>query len=97
MHILSEDAERDLEAIWLYVWRESGFEAVADRQIDVIVERFHLLAGFPHLGRARDEDLGRGRRTYPVGPYVIVYAVRGADVHILRVAHGKRDLHALMR
>lgn len=40
MYILAEAAERDLEAIWLYLREESGGEALADRQIDALVERF---------------------------------------------------------
>jgi toxin ParE1/3/4 len=75
--------------------RGRGSEAVADQQIDAITERFLLLANHPHLGRARD-DLGSVRRSFPVGPYVIVYRVVNGDVRILRVVHGRRDLSALL-
>lgn len=95
--ILADAAVRDLEDIWHYLCLESGSEAVADRQIDALTDRFYLLACYPRLGRARDEELGRGRRSYAVGQYVIVYTVIASDVHILRVAHGKRDLRALLR
>ncbi|MGZ4836430.1 MAG: type II toxin-antitoxin system RelE/ParE family toxin [Terriglobales bacterium] len=44
------------------------------------------------MGRVRDEDLGSGERSFPVGEYVIVYSVKGGDVLILRVVHGRRDL-----
>jgi plasmid stabilization system protein ParE len=30
-----------------------------------------------------------------LGEYIVVYCVEGADVLILRVVHGKRDLDAL--
>lgn len=36
-----------------------------------------------------------GYRSFPVGEYVIVYAVEAEDVLILRVAHGRRDIEAL--
>jgi toxin ParE1/3/4 len=68
---------------------------VATRLIDSIAGRFSFLAAFPYVGRARDEDSGSGSRSFAVGEYVIVYSVEGADVCILRVVHGRRDLEAL--
>ena len=97
-HIVSAQAKADLDRIWDYVYKESGSEAVADRQIDAITERFYLLSGHPQVGRARDDDLGAGRRSFPVQRrYVIVYAVTADnDVLVLRVVHGRQDLNALM-
>lgn len=95
VHRLARQARQDLDDIWVYLARESGSEAIADRQIDAIIERFHLLADHPRIGRARDDNLGRGRRSFPVDQYVIVYRVVSRDVRILRVVHGRRDLHAL--
>jgi len=68
---------------------------VATRLINSIADRFPFLASFPYVGRARDEDFGAGSRSFAVGEYVIVYCVEGADVFILRVVHGRRDLDAL--
>ena len=45
---------------------------VATRLIDAITGRFFLLANFPYVGRARDEDFGAGSRSACVGEYVIV-------------------------
>lgn len=95
-HQVSKRAERDLKTIAYYIATESGSVDIADRQVDAIAERFELLADHPEIGRARD-DLGRGRRTFPVDTYVILYRVRGEDVLILRVAHSKRDLDTLFR
>lgn len=97
MHRLSLQAKADLVAIWDYLFTESGSAAIADSQIHAITERFYLLATHPRLGRVRDNDLGAGRRTYPVNRYIIAYRVMGEDVWILRVIHGSRDLQALMR
>jgi toxin ParE1/3/4 len=91
-HRLAPRVHADLDAIWEYVARESRGEARADQQIDSITERFDLLASHPYLGRTRDEDLGSGRRSFPVGRHVIVYRVVGGDVSILRVVNGSRDL-----
>jgi toxin ParE1/3/4 len=67
----------------------------ADRQIDNITARFHLIAEHPKVGRTRDEDLGPGTRSFVAGDYVIVYDIDGNDVRMLRVVHVRRDLAAL--
>ena len=54
-----------------------------------------MLAGFPYIGRSRDDDFGPGCRSLAVGEYVIVYCVENEDVLILRVVHGRRELEAL--
>jgi len=68
---------------------------VATRLIDSITDRFFFLATFPFAGRARGEDFGAGSRSFAAGEYIIVYCVEGADVFILRVVHGRRDLDDL--
>jgi len=76
-HRVSARAERDLDDIWYYVAQQSTSIEVANRLIDSITDRFVLLAGFPNLGRSRDEDLRIGCRSFAVGEYVIVYCVEG--------------------
>ena len=68
---------------------------IADRLIGSITDRFFLLASHPYLGRARDEDLRPGLRTFPVGEYVIFYRIEDEDVVILRVLRGSRNIAAL--
>jgi toxin ParE1/3/4 len=79
----------------LYVAKESGSIETADFLIDAITERFFLLTQHAYAGRDRNDDIGSGMRSFPVGEYVIVYCVEDADVLILRVVHGHRDLTAL--
>jgi toxin ParE1/3/4 len=67
----------------------------ADRLIDSISKRFFILSNHPYLGRARDDDFGEGTRSLATGEYVIVYAVEGTEVFILRVIHGRRDLETV--
>ena len=88
-------ADSDLDDIWYYVVSKSGSVRVADRLVDSITDRFVLLAGHPNLGRARDEDLRSGLRSFPVGEYVIIYRLHGEDVLILRVIPGSRNILAL--
>jgi toxin ParE1/3/4 len=94
-HRLAPQAERDLDAIGLYVAKESGSLNIANGLIDEIVERFWLLAEFPYIGRSRENDLGASRRSLAVGEYVIIYRVESESVLILRVVHGRRDLETL--
>jgi len=63
----------------------------ADSVIDAITERFYLLSQFPRMGRPR-ADLRPGLRSFPVGQYVIIYTIEGADVEILHVFHGRQDI-----
>lgn len=95
-HHVSSQAQADLDQIWRHLYKESGSTDVADRQIDAITERFHLLGDHPFAGRARNDDLGPGRRSFPVDRYIIVYRVTGHDADILRVAHSSQDIIALM-
>jgi len=94
-HRVAPRAETDLDDIWLYVAKESGSIEIANRLIDTLTNRFFMLAGFPYVGRSRDDDFGPGCRSVAVGEYVIVYCVENQDVLILRVVHGRRDLEAL--
>jgi toxin ParE1/3/4 len=94
-HRVAPRAEADLDDIWLYVARESGSMEVATRLVDSITDRFCFLTNFPHAGRSRDREFGVGTRSFPVGEYVIIYCIEGADVFILRVVHGRRDFESL--
>jgi plasmid stabilization system protein ParE len=92
---LAKRAEADLEDIAYYIAKESGSLETARRVIESITDRFHLLAANPYAGRARDNDLGLGRRSFPADRYTIVYRVASRDVLILRVAHSRRDIEVL--
>jgi toxin ParE1/3/4 len=94
-HRLALRALADLDEIWEYIVLDSGSEAVADRQIDLITEKFDLIANWPRVGRARDE-LRRGLRSYPVGNYIIFYRVQRHNVIIQHVLHARRDIDRLI-
>jgi toxin ParE1/3/4 len=90
VHRLAPQALADLDNIWDHIFKESGNLVAADKLIDAIAERFHLLSEYPRIGRARD-DLRPGVRI-PVGQYVILYIIDDEDVEIVRVCHGRRDI-----
>src|SRR5208282_4729675 len=95
-HRVSPNAEADLDDIWIYVAKDSGSMDIANRLIDSITDRFFFLARHPYVGRSRDRELGERLRTFPVGEFIIVYSVEDADVLILRVLHGRRDLERIV-
>ena len=93
---LAPEAEAELDDIWLYVARESGSIDIATRFVENITEHFWFLARYPYLGRARDEDLRPGLRSFPVGDYLIIHRIADDEVVlILHVVHGSRDIETL--
>jgi toxin ParE1/3/4 len=95
-HILSPEAEAELDGIWLYIAKESGNPDIADRFIDTLSHHFHRLALNPRIGRRRDRDLRPGVRSFPVGNYIILYRIEREDVQILNVIRGSRNIAALL-
>lgn len=90
---LAPEAEAELDDIWLHIARESGDLDTATRVVEHITEHFWLLARYPYLGRARDDDLRPGLRSFPVGDYLIIHRIAQDDaVLILHVVHGSRDV-----
>jgi toxin ParE1/3/4 len=94
---VSPQAASDLDDIWYFLATESGSIEIADRFIDTITVRFATLAKHPHIGRRRDHDLRPGIRSFPVGDYMIIYRLDAADLLILRVLRGSRDIEGLFR
>ncbi|MBE9094706.1 type II toxin-antitoxin system RelE/ParE family toxin [Tychonema sp. LEGE 07203] len=86
---LSQQAEKDLEDIWIYLGQQD--EIAADRQLARLLDRFPMLAQFPNMGRQRNELL-TGLRSFPVKPYIIFYIILLERVEIVRVLHQSRDI-----
>lgn len=66
----------------------------ADAFIDLLHQKFQVLARSPNIGRVRNE-ITEGLRSFPVGRYVIFYRPAAAGIEIVRVLHGSRDLDAV--
>jgi toxin ParE1/3/4 len=93
---LAPAAEAEFDGIWLHIARESGSIDTATRVVEKITEHFWVLAQYPYLGRARDEDLRPALRSFPVNDYLIIHRIAEDDVVlILHVVHGSRDIRAL--
>lgn len=90
--VLSPLAEADLDAIWLYIARDSP--AAADRFIDGVLRTCRTLADSPSMGRSRQE-LGHQLRSFSHRSYVIVYRPIRGGIEVARVVQGRRDIGAL--
>jgi toxin ParE1/3/4 len=88
--IFSPEAVKDLENIWLYIAQNSLDRA--DDFIDTLRDFcMEDLALFPKIGRTRD-CLSRDLLALPFKKYMIYYRCRSAQVEIVRVLHGSRDM-----
>lgn len=88
LYRIARTAQRDLDTIWCYI---GGLDVrAADRWLDAVQERFHLLATHPHAGQSRP-DLAPELRFLPVSNYLIFYRQIENGVEIARVIHGTRD------
>lgn len=94
-HILAPAAKADLAEIWNYIAGKSASVETANRQLEKLANSFLLLASQPYLGRDRSSEFGQRRRSFAVGEYICVYRIHDAEVIILRVVHGRRDLESI--
>ncbi len=93
MIVLQPRAKADISEIWEFIAEDSDDQA--DAFIDLIDQKFQLLAQKSGLGRRR-EELAEGLRSFPVGRYVIFYLPIPGGVQIVRVLHGARDIEAAL-
>jgi toxin ParE1/3/4 len=82
-------AATDIEDIILYIAAENPQAAL--NVLDAIEQRFAQLLNYPFSGPSR-EDIGPGIRHVVSGQYIAFYRIRGEEVDVLRVLHGKRSV-----
>jgi toxin ParE1/3/4 len=85
-------AERDLEEIWFFIAQDDP--TAADRLLDLLEQKYKLLAHNPHMGPARP-DIAKELRYHPVGSYLLLYRIISGGIELVRVVHGARDLPSL--
>ena len=88
-------AEQDLQAIELYIARDSPLRAAAF--VDRLIQSVDVLEETPLLGRVVPEFNSHELRELIFRGYRLVYFLREGRVEILRVVHGARDLLELYR
>ena len=93
---LTPAARDDLKRISKYVAIEQESPQGAKRLRELFLNGFRRLAQHPLIGQACPE-FGENLRIWPVGNYVILYVPREDGIDIVQVAHGARDLPAIVR
>ncbi len=89
-YTLREQAQIDLEKIWLYTRQEWGV-AQADSYLQALFSRFDWLAENPEAGRKRD-DIKVGYFCFPEGMQLIFYIINNNQVEIIGVPHQRMDI-----
>lgn len=90
---LSAAALADIEEIYEYGVASFGMES-ANLYVRGFGAVFERLRRYPRSGAIRSE-LGQGIRSILYRQHRLYYTIKGADVHVLRVIHGARDVQDL--
>lgn len=96
--LLTEGAERDLEAIHGYI-AEFDSPASVGNVLDQLLETAEPLATFPERGSHPKELLMLGIRDYRQSffkPYRAIYRVVEQRVYVYLIADGRRDMQSLL-
>ena len=96
--LLTQGAERDLEAIYDYI-AENDSQANADYVLDKLMGVAESLAAFPERGSYPKELLTLGIREYRQAhfkPYRLIYRISGKQVIVYIIADGRRDMQTLL-
>jgi addiction module RelE/StbE family toxin len=84
----TEDAAADLERIADYLLAHAPERA--SRLVRALHEAPSTLLTFPNRGRPGKKDGTRGLALSPL-PWIIVYAVRGDVIYVVRILHGAQQ------
>jgi toxin ParE1/3/4 len=86
---LSPAAERDLEQIWEYTYREWGL-GLAEQYTDVLTTACQTLAETPNSAPACDH-IRRGYRRRSVHRHVIYFRIMAYGIAVILVLHDRMD------
>lgn len=95
---MSVGAQGDLADIHRWIADDRGIDA-AESFLDGVIERIDALELYPLRGPVPREIVGLGMdlfRQSPMGPYRLIYRVDPAQVTIVMIADGRRDLQSLL-
>ncbi len=88
-YLLRQQAEADLESIWLYSYQEWGAEQ-ADQYLRSLLSRFSWLSENPRLGKQRT-DIKPGYYCFPEGMHLIFYKITQNGIDIIGIPHQNMD------
>lgn len=96
--LLTEGAERDLEAIHDYI-AEFDCVAGANHVLDELMKVVKRLSRFPQSGSYPKELVSIGIKEYRqtfFKPYRVIYRVTGGQVIVYLIADGRRDMQSVL-
>lgn len=96
--LLTEDAERDLEAIHAYIV-DAGSPLEAERLLDRLLKVVESLAESPERGSHPRELLALGIREYRqtmFKPWRVIYRIFDRRIVIYLIADSRRDMQTLL-
>ncbi len=92
--IFTPDASRDIQEIWEYIVRDS-IDA-ADKVVTALDTAIRMLAELPGIGHARTDVDDPRIRFWRVYSYLVAFRHTDAELVIVRVVHGARDIRLLL-
>lgn len=87
-------AEQDLITIHHFIAEQNLSRINAGRYMQLMDDKFELLATQPLIGRERD-DIEPGLRSHPIDRYIVYYRPVDGGIEIDRVIHAARDVEAI--
>jgi toxin ParE1/3/4 len=88
-YILSKEASKDLEEIYMYGYIRFG-ERQADDYAQSIENNIEIICDNPKIGRL-DERVSPAIRRFECERHVIFYDIVGDIISIIRILHGSTD------
>ena len=90
-------AEHDL--VEIVAWLERERPAAAGKVVDALLEGIEGLADVAATGASPHDEIlrARGFRFVVVRSWLVFFRIRGAQVRVMRILHGKRDWLALLK
>ena len=92
--VLSDEADRDLNAIWDYTADQWSVDQ-AESYVSGLDRVLRLLAEQPHIARERPE-IRQGARLHPYRKHLILFVETEETLNVSRVIHARADWHALL-
>jgi plasmid stabilization system protein ParE len=92
---LTPAADRDIQAIWDYIARDSS--DAADRVLMEPYDTLVWLTKYPQAGHTRHDISNRSFLFWTVGNYQVIYRRSPEEIEILAVLHASRDIPAALR
>jgi len=91
-YIISQEASRDIENIWLYTIEKWSIEQ-ADRYFNLIMDEIEYLSEHPKFGK----DFSKVRKGYfrsQIKSHFIFYKIniKNEEIEIIRILHQRMDI-----